>query len=136
MSSLYSETFLAYAKNPPNKYVMEDVTVRHFEENRSCGDSMEIFMKISDDNHILDASFEGNTAIVTTACASILAESIVGMNIRELFEMDSDTIHEMVGVEISPRRKQASVLGLIAFRNAAHEYLGDGITDDFSDVMR
>lgn len=71
MSQLYSDTFLEYAKNPPNRGILEDATVRHFEENRSCGDSLEIFLRLDGTGNVLDFSFEGNTAIVTTACTSI-----------------------------------------------------------------
>jgi len=135
MSQVYTETFLEYAKNPPNKGILKDITIRHFEENRSCGDALEVFLKLDDMEMIEDFSFEGNTAIVTTACTSIFGESIIGMNISEILIMDEKTVREMIGFQVSSRRKQASVLGLLAVRNAIHEYLKDGIVDDFSDVL-
>ncbi|NCP77559.1 iron-sulfur cluster assembly scaffold protein [Candidatus Gracilibacteria bacterium] len=135
MSQVYTETFLEYAKNPPNKGILEDVTIRHFEENRSCGDALEVFLKLDDTGTIEDFSFEGNTAIVTTACTSIFGELIIGMNISEILTMDEKTVREMIGFQVSSRRKQASVLGLLAVRNAIHKYLQDGIVDDFSDVL-
>lgn len=135
MSQLYSEIFLEYAKNPPNKGILEGATIRHFEENRNCGDALEVFLKIDDAGMIQDFSFEGNTAIVTTACTSIFGESIIGMNISEILTMDYQAVREMIGFDVSPRRKQASVLGLLAVRNAIHEYRKDGVVDDFSDVL-
>ena len=77
----------------------------------------------------------GNTAIVTTACTSIFGESILGMNMAEILTMDVETVREMIGFQVSSRRKQASVLGLLATRNAIHKYLSDEIVDDFSDVL-
>lgn len=135
MSQLYSEIFLEYAKNPPNKGILEGATVRHFEENRNCGDALEVFLKIDDTGTIQDFSFEGNTAIVTTACTSIFGESIIGMDISEILTMDYQTVRKMIGFDVSPRRKQASVLGLLAVRNAIHKYRKDGTVDDFSDVL-
>lgn len=135
MSQIYSEIFLEYAKNPPNKGILEGATVRHFEENRNCGDALEVFLKLDDNGTVLDFSFEGNTAIITTACTSIFGESIIGMDISEILTMDSKTVREMIGFDVSPRRKQASVLGLLAVRNAIHSYRGDGLADDFSDVL-
>ncbi|MDD5377378.1 MAG: iron-sulfur cluster assembly scaffold protein [Candidatus Gracilibacteria bacterium] len=135
MSQLYSETFLEYAKNPPNKGILEGATIRHFEENRSCGDALEVFLKIDDADTVQDFSFEGNTAIVTTACTSIFGESIIGMHVSEILSMEYQSVREMIGFDVSPRRKQASVLGLLAVRNALHEYRGDGMIDDFSDVL-
>lgn len=135
MSPVYTETFLEYAKNPPNKGILEGATIRHFEENRNCGDALTVFLKLDNRGMIEDFSFDGNTAIVTTACTSIFGESIIGMNISDILTMDEKTIREMIGFQVSSRRKQASVLGLLALRNAIHLYLKDGVVDDFSDVL-
>ncbi len=135
MSQVYTETFLEYAKNPPNRGILEGATIRHFEENRNCGDALEVFLTFDESGLIEDFSFEGNTAIVTTACTSIFGESIIGMHIEEILSMDQNTVREMIGFDVSSRRKQASVLGLLATRNAIHKYKSDGIMDDFSDVL-
>jgi hypothetical protein len=37
-------------------------------------------------------------------------------------------------MEVSPRRKNASVLGMLVTLNAIHEYLKDGIVLDFDDL--
>lgn len=135
MSPVYTETFLEYAKNPPNKGILEHATIQHFEENRNCGDALEVFLKLDDTGVIEDFSFNGYTAIVTTACASIFGEAIIGTNIQDILHMTEATVREMIGFEVSTRRKPASVLGLLATRNAIHIYLGDDIIDDFSDVL-
>lgn len=44
---VYNETILAYAKNPPNKLKLENPSITHYEENRTCGDAMEVFLQIS-----------------------------------------------------------------------------------------
>lgn len=110
MSAVYTETFLEYAKNPPNKGILESATIEHFEENRNCGDALTVFLKLDDYGVIEDFSFHGNTAIVTTACTSIFGESIIGRNITEILTMNEKTILEMIGFQVSSRRKQASVL--------------------------
>ena len=48
---------------------------------------------------------------------------------------NQDTIIASTGIEVSPRRKRAQVLALLATRNALHTYLNDGKKDDFSDVL-
>lgn len=57
------------------------------------------------------------------------------MHMSEIFSMDYWTVREMIGFDVSSRRKQASVLGLLATRNALHIFLEDGQVDDFSDVL-
>lgn len=125
--------FLEYAKNPPNKGRVENATVSHFEENRTCGDSLEVSLRI-EDGTIRDYAFEGKTSIVTTACAAMFGEAVLGEEITKVLSMTSADMVEIAG-PVSPRRRAASVLGLLATRNAIHEYLRDGITDDFSDVL-
>ena len=39
-----------------------------------------------------------------------------------------------IGTDISPRRKYASFIGLLAIKNAIHEYKQDSKKEDFSDI--
>lgn len=129
----YDGMFLEYAKNPPNKGILENATVTHFEENRTCGDALEVYLVI-EDGLLKDYSFEGKTSIVTTACAAMFGEAVQGERLENILSMTSADMIEIAG-PVSPRRKMASVLGLLATRNAIHTHLQDGQTDDFSDVL-
>ena len=91
-------------------------------------------MKI-DAGKVVDWSFEWDTAIITTACASIFGESIIGMELEEILTLDYNYIVELIEDQVSDRRKQASVLGLLTTRNAIHSYLKDGKLDTFDDVI-
>jgi len=57
------------------------------------------------------------------------------VDFETLFSWNQDTIIRDTGITVSPRRKRAQVLALLATRNALHEYLRDGKYDDFSDVL-
>ncbi len=81
-------------------------------------------------------NFEGDTAIITTACASVFGESILGMKASEIFELGYSYIEELVWMPISDRRKQASVLGLLTTRNALHKHVWDDVKDTFDDVLK
>lgn len=41
----------------------------------------------------------------------------------------------MIQIKVSPKRKLAASLALLATRNALHKLRRDGIVDDFSDVL-
>lgn len=133
---MYNETIIFYSKNPPNKGILKDFNVSFWEENRICGDDLKVYMHISESGEILDWSFEWDTAIITTACASIFGESIIGMQADEVLKYDYFYIEELIGMPVSSRRKQASVLGLLTTRNAIHKFLNDGRKDTFEDVVR
>lgn len=131
---MYNETIIYYSKNPQNKWVLDDYDIEFWEENRTCGDDLKVYMKI-EGWKVVDWSFEWDTAIITTACASIFGESIIGMQLEEILKFDYNYIVELIEDEVSDRRKNASVLGLLTTRNAIHTYLKDGQLDTFDDVL-
>jgi hypothetical protein len=55
---------------------------------------------------------------------------------EEIFDFGYSYIEELIGMPISERRKNASVLGLLTTRNALHEYLKDGKHDTFDIVLK
>lgn len=134
MNADASALILEYAKNPPNKGIILNPTFSYSEKNRSCGDSITVYLIIKD-GMIADFAFEGDTAIVTTAAAAIFGESILGMRMEEILTFTYQDISQMIGGNISPKRQMAACLGLLATRNGIHEYLQDGVKDDFSDVI-
>ena len=132
---MYNETITYYSKTPPNKGVLPEYDISFWEENRTCGDDLKVYIKLKD-GVIEKWSFEGDTAIITTACASIFGESILGMKAEDIFGLGYSYIEELIGMPVSDRRKNASVLGLLTTRNALHEYLKDAKHDTFDDVLK
>ena len=131
---MYNETITFYSKTPPNKWVLLEYDISFWEENRTCWDDLKVYIKLKD-GCIDRWSFDGDTAIITTACASVFWESIVGMRTEEVFNLWYKYIEELIAMPVSERRKQASVLGLLTTRNALHQYLKDGKHDTFDDVL-
>lgn len=57
------------------------------------------------------------------------------MNIDTVMSWGQKMVIDQTGIQVSPRRKRAQVLALLATRNALHTYLQDGQKDDFSDIL-
>ena len=131
---MHNETITFYSKNPPNKWELEEYDISFWEENRTCWDDLKVYIKI-DDGTIFDWSFTWDTAIITTACASIFGESIIWLDIERVFDFDYNYIEDLIRMPVSERRKQASVLWVLTTRNAIHEYLKDGKKDTFDDLI-
>ncbi len=131
---MYNETITYYSKTPPNRWVLDDYDIKHYEDNSVCWDDLEVYLKI-EDNKIKDFSFDWDTAIITTACASIFWESIIWMSLQEVLKTDFDYIEDLVWMTISPRRRQAAVLWLLTTINAIHLYLNDWIVNVFDDII-
>lgn len=124
---------MAYSRDVPNKYVMENPTLRYREVNRVCSDVVEVFLRIENDI-LTEFSFDGYMSITATACVAITGELLLEHNIDEILTLNEKFVHENIGNDISPRRRLASLIGLLAIKNAIHIYKNDGIREDFSDI--
>ncbi|MCK9466837.1 MAG: iron-sulfur cluster assembly scaffold protein [Candidatus Absconditabacterales bacterium] len=122
-----------YSKNPINNFEMKDFTVKYHEGNFICGDDITVFLKI-EDKKIKSFSYKGNLSIVSLAAASFVSEIVVDLELNEVLKRNYDFISEK-GLEVSNRRKRAVILPILAIRNAIHQYLNDGIIDDFDDLL-
>lgn len=128
-----AELIMAYSRDVPNKYIMENPTLRYREVNRVCSDVVEVFLRIENDI-LTEFSFDGYMSITATACVAITGELLLEQNIDEILTLNEKFVHENIGNDISPRRRLASLIGLLAIKNAIHIYKNDGIREDFSDI--
>ena len=126
-----AELIMAYSRDVPNKYIMENPTLRYREVNRVCSDVVEVFLRIENDI-LTEFSFDGYMSITATACVAITGELLLEHN--EILTLNEKFVHENIGNDISPRRRLASLIGLLAIKNAIHIYKNDGIREDFSDI--
>ena len=133
MSEETSLMIQEYAKNPLQNFAMKDFTVKQHEGNFICGDDITIYIRIENDK-IAEYSFDGNCSNITTAAASFLSEFIIGTPIKEVFNRTYQTMIDH-GFEVSPRRKRAAVIAILATRNAVHQYLQDGKNDVFDNIL-
>ena len=122
-----------YAKNPICNFAMEDYTIKQHEGNFICWDDIVVYLRI-DKNIVLDYSFDGNCSTITIAAASILSEVIIWSDINDVLNRWYLKMLSL-GFEVSPRRKRAAVIAILAARNAIHKYLNDWKEDTFDDLF-
>jgi len=129
-----ADLIIEYSKNPSNKGILENATIRYREHNRVCADVVEVFLIIENDE-LRQFMFDGYMSIVATACVSITGELLEGWKLDDILKLNEGFIHENIGTDISPRRRYASLIGILAIKNAIHEFLQDGKKEDFSDIV-
>jgi len=122
-----------YAKNPLQNFAMKEHTIKQHEGNFICWDDIVVYIVIKD-GKIAEYSFDGNCSNITTAAASFLSEFIIGVPIEDVLHRTYQTMLDH-GFEVSPRRKRAAVIAILATRNAIHTYLKDGKEDVFDDLI-
>jgi len=129
-----ADLIIEYSKNPSNKGILENATIRYREHNRVCADVVEVFLIIENDE-LRQFMFDGYMSIVATACVSITGELLEGWKLDDILKLNEGFIHENIGTDISPRRRYASLIGILAIKNAIHEFLQDGKKEDFSYIV-
>lgn len=122
-----------YSKHPLQNFALPEYTIKRQEGNFICGDDITIYLDIQD-NKIHAYSFDGNCSNITTAAASFLSEFIINTPIQDILQRSYQTMVDH-GFEVSPRRKRAASIAILATRNAIHTYLKDGKKDSFEDII-
>jgi NifU homolog involved in Fe-S cluster formation len=104
-SDMYRQQILDHYKSPRNYGELEDPDFSHTGENPSCGDTIQMDVKLDEDGEEIEyVSFTGDGCAISQASASMLSEQLVGMTLEELNNLETDDITDMLGVTISPMR--------------------------------
>lgn len=122
-----------YAKNPLQNFALKAYTIKQHEGNFICWDDIVVYLEIINDK-IANYSFDGNCSNISTAAASFLSEFIIGASIKDILQRNYQTMVDH-SFEVSPRRKRAAVIAILATRNAVHTYIKDGKSDTFDDLI-
>ncbi|MHA2424728.1 MAG: Fe-S cluster assembly scaffold protein NifU, partial [Candidatus Thorarchaeota archaeon] len=121
-STKYSDKVLDHFRNPRNVGTLEGDDVAYGRVgNPTCGDIMEIYIKIDDDDRITDAKFRTfgcGSAIATT---SMTTEMVVGMELDEALKLTrQDVADELDG--LPPIKMHCSNLAADALHEAIKNY--------------
>jgi len=120
MRELYQQMILSHNKNPKNFRIIEDPS--HFAEghNPLCGDNLDVYAVVDDDNIIQDISFQGSGCAISKSAASMMTEILKGKkeeDARELFEQ----FHLLVTGKLNPEEDEHK-LGKLTIFSGIWEY--------------
>jgi len=95
MDELYQEIILDHHRNPRHRDGCVGCTLSVHQDNPLCGDEITLGLEI-EDGVIVRAGYEGQGCSISTASASMMAESVKGQPVaraRALFEMMRRMMH-------------------------------------------
>jgi nitrogen fixation NifU-like protein len=97
LRELYRELILDHARHP--RHFGRLATATHEAEgiNPLCGDKLHLFLEVGDDGIVRDASFEGSGCAISLASASLLTETIIGLERGEALARRSAMTHALRG---------------------------------------
>ncbi|MDN5305038.1 MAG: nitrogen fixation protein NifU [Fusobacteriaceae bacterium] len=117
----YSEKVMDHFMNPRNVGVIENPDGYGKIGNASCGDMMEIFLRIEDDI-IKDVKFRTFGCASAIATSSISTEMILGKKVSEALEVTNKAVAEALD-GLPPQKMHCSVLAEDAIKAAIEDYL-------------
>ncbi len=86
LDELYREIILKHYQNPQNFGVLSQATRQAGGMNPSCGDQVEVMVRLEGDT-IADIRFQGQGCAISTASASLMTELVKGKRVAEALEL-------------------------------------------------
>ncbi|MBT2679029.1 SUF system NifU family Fe-S cluster assembly protein [Bacillus sp. ISL-35] len=98
LDNLYRQVIMDHYKNPRNKGVLEEGSLTVNMNNPTCGDRIQLTMKV-EDGKVADAKFEGEGCSISMSSASMMTQAVKGRNIDEALKLSSVFSDIMLGKE-------------------------------------
>lgn len=117
---MYNEKVMEVFKNPQHMGEVENYNAIGTVGNETCGDIMQITMRI-EDGIIVDAKFKTFGCAAAVASSSTATGMIIGKTVEEALKLtNKDVITELEG--LPPQKIHCSVLAEDAIRMAIDDY--------------
>ena len=117
---MYNEKVMEVFKNPQNVGEIENPDGIGTVGNASCGDIMQISLKIENDI-IVDAKFKTFGCAAAIATSSTATDMIIGMTIEEALKVTNKKVVECLG-GLPSQKLHCSVLAEEAIKKAIEDY--------------
>ncbi|TSB48239.1 Fe-S cluster assembly sulfur transfer protein SufU [Alkalicoccobacillus porphyridii] len=98
LDTLYRQVIMDHYKNPRNLGQLSDDTLTVNLNNPTCGDRVQIQMKI-EDGQVETAKFEGEGCSISMASASMMTQAVKGLKVNEALKMSKIFSDMMLGKE-------------------------------------
>ena len=119
MDDFYRDYILDHYRNPRNFGTLENADASAEDVNPLCGDQIRMELRVDDAGAIADIRFSGKGCAISQASASMLTETVKGMNLTDVARLSKEAVLENVGIGISPTRMKCAMLGLRVLKSAA-----------------
>ena len=121
MEQTYKRIILRHYQNPSNKIDIKKPTEIFPGSNPSCGDVIEIKVKLGNTGKIIDVSWSGDGCVISQASASIFTDLIIGQTLTAVKKITSEEFLKHVNIDLSPSRRKCALLPLFTIKDITDE---------------
>ncbi len=118
LSDVYNELIMEHSMNSYNKRKLDEADCCELGHNPSCGDEIELQLKLNG-NVIEDMAFTGHGCAISQASTSIMIDTLRGKTIEEA-KVIIKTFIDMIKREITDEKELEKLEDAIAFRNISN----------------
>ena len=137
LDEVYREVIMDHCQNPRHHGHLAEPTLRAGLHNPSCGDELQLDLRVAADGTVQEAAFEGQGCSISMAAASMFTELVRGKSLEEvrhivaafkhlLYRQESDRsvlgeLEALEGVGQFPARVKCATLVMSAFEKALRQ---------------
>jgi len=148
LRDLYRELILDHARRPRHFGKLASATHTAQGINTLCGDKLHLYLQLDSDRRITDAAFEGSGCAISVASASLLTDTVIGMQAPvaldffaaltgqlqgattgQVPDMDLGKLNALLGVREFPARVKCATLAWFALNSAMHNQATPATTE-------
>lgn len=118
---MYSEKVMDHFENPRNVGEIENADGVGQVGNASCGDIMRIYLKVDEDDRIVDIKFKTFGCGAAIATSSMVTELVKGKTLEEAMSIGNKVVAEALG-GLPPKKMHCSNLAADAVHAAIKDY--------------
>lgn len=120
---MYREHILDHYQSPRHAGRIANPDIYHKELNPSCGDEIELSIRLDKDK-IKEAKFAGHGCAISQAAASLLMEKIQGKKLKEAARITKEDMLELLAIPIGVVRMKCALLTLRTLERAILHHEG------------
>jgi len=123
LRELYRELILDHARSPRHFGKLTDATHSAEGINPLCGDKLKLYFRILENGQIDAACFEGSGCAISVASASLLTDTVIGMNTSDALDFFAVVVSRLRGdVDANSGKRAAIDLGKIRALEGVKEF--------------
>lgn len=118
---MYSDKVIDHFQNPRNVGEIEDASGVGTVGNAKCGDMMRLYLKINEEQVIIDCKFKTYGCGAAVASSSMATEMIKGKTVAEAMKLTNKAVMEALD-GLSPEKEHCSLLAEETLHAALWDY--------------